>query len=462
MEIKAVFFDLDGTLFTPTRGVAVSTRRAIEELKKQGILVGIATGRGPSFCMPLLEDLSMDFAISYNGQYIFTPKEVIKSEPLDMDSLHKIVLYAMKNHRDISLGTAKGVTGSSLLKFGETKVAGLLAGMLPSGTSGLAKNMFKHIVRRFLPQSDFEELLKDPIYQIMMVATRSETAKLEAAFPELLITRSNPYSVDMIPKGVGKLPAIAQLGEIYGFTTDEVMAFGDSENDLNMLLGAGIGVAMGNATSSVKKQAKHVTETNAQDGIARALAYYGLVNFSANKSFVSKDDNFNMVKEFHRSMDGQTQEIPRAYTAREAAHRADFKIEEIVEFLYAAADNSDDKFTELTQKLHADIDKATDKIRAKNEKIENSLVDQTDALIDLLYLTYGSLVLAGIDPHEIFKIVHKANMGKIFPDGKAHFHPETHKVLKPADWEEKFAPEHRIKRELDRQQRVALKKATEN
>ena len=103
------------------------------------------------------------------------------------------------------------------------------------------------------------------------------------------------------------------------------------------------------------------------------------------------------------------------------------------------------------------MDKAADKVKSKEHK-EDSLTGQVDAMIDLLYFTYGSLVLSGIDPYEIFNAVHQANMGKIFPDGRPHFDPVTHKVLKPEDWEEKFAPEGKIKKELERQKRVAAKK----
>lgn len=52
-------------------------------------------------------------------------------------------------------------------------------------------------------------------------------------------------------------------------------------------------------------------------------------------------------------------------------------------------------------------------------------------------------------------------MGKIFPDGKAHFDPVTHKILKPDDWEERFAPEPAIKRELDRQIQKSLNRKKE-
>ena len=101
-------------------------------------------------------------------------------------------------------------------------------------------------------------------------------------------------------------------------------------------------------------------------------------------------------------------------------------------------------------KMHEALDKAAAKVRSKREA-EISLVGQVDALIDMLYFTYGSFVLMGVDPERIFDIVHQANMGKIFPDGKAHFDPVTHKILKPDDWEEKYAPEPAIERELERQ-----------
>lgn len=460
MDIKAVFFDLDGTLFTSTRGVASSTRKAIQELRKKGIFIGIATGRGPAFAMPLLEDLDLDFAVTYNGQYIFTPKEVIFDNPLERKTLKKLMTYATQNHSDISLGTAHGVNGSGLLKFGETRIAGFLSGLLPSSTSGVARNSFKHIVRRVLPQNeDLADDEEEAVYQAMMVATKDETSRIQKAFPELLVTRSNPYSVDLIPQGIGKLPGIRRLGEKFNFELNQVMCFGDSENDVNMLTGVGYGIAMGNADSEIQKIATYVTDTNNQDGIAKALAYYGLISYSAEKDFTSKDPNFNKVKEFHRLMDGKTQEIPRAFPPLEASFRAGFKVEEIVEFLYASAQGDKERFSKQVESLHLDIEKAVKKVERKAHK-EDMLTGEVDALVDLLYFTYGSLVLSGVDPYEIFNTVHRANMGKIFPDGRPHFDPVTHKVLKPDDWEEKYAPEERIKKELGRQQRVALKKQT--
>ena len=65
----------------------------------------------------------------------------------------------------------------------------------------------------------------------------------------------------------------------------------------------------------------------------------------------------------------------------------------------------------------------------------------------------------GVDPKPFFDIVHEANMGKLFPDGKAHYDPETHKILKPDHWEETFAPEPAIKKELDKQIQKSLQRS---
>ena len=89
----------------------------------------------------------------------------------------------------------------------------------------------------------------------------------------------------------------------------------------------------------------------------------------------------------------------------------------------------------------------------KAEPVKDPLVAEVDALTDLLYFTYGSFALIGVDPKPIFEIVHRANMGKLFPDGKPRYHPITNKVMKPDDWQEKYAPEPLIKRELDRQRK---------
>ena len=460
MAIKAVFFDIDGTLLNDRKNVQKSTRRAITSLKEQGIVVGVATGRGPSFVQPYLENLGLDIAITYNGQYIYTRDKVVATEQLPRALVYRVIRYASEKRRDISLGTASGLIGSGIIGLGTSRFGQWVSSLVPRRMTGTVGRSFKHFIRRLKPQNTkaLFTLLREPIYQIVMVATEEDTEKIKAKFPSLQVTRSSPYSADLICQGQSKIKGIETAGSYFGFDLSEVMAFGDSENDLEMLSGVGLGVAMGNADDKIKASADYTTATNNSDGIAKALSHYGLIHLDNEARFDSRDANFNKVKDFHELMDGETNETPRLYASKEAGHRADFKVEEIVEFLYAASQGDKKTFTQSVLDLHAAVDKAASKVQAK-EHPETPLVGEVDALVDLLYLTYGSFVLMGVDPKPFFDTVHEANMGKIFSDGKAHFDPVTHKVLKPDDWEERFAPEPKIKRELDRQLQKALNRS---
>lgn len=461
MAIKAVFFDIDGTLLTDMKAVSRSTQSAIEALKQEGILVGLATGRGPGFVTPFLENLGLDFAVTYNGQYIFTRDQVIYQQQLPKSTIYRVIKYAGERRRDISLGTVSGLVGSHIVSMGTSRFGQVVSRLVPKKLTKSVETSVKHVVRRIKPQNsqNLISIMRQPVYQLVLVASQEETDQLASQFPQLTITRSSPYSADLISRGASKLKGIERLGQDFGFSLDEVMAFGDSDNDLEMLDGVGIGVAMGNALDAVKAKARYTTASNNQDGIAKALSHYGLIHLSSDNTFSSKDENFNKVKDFHQLMDGKVNQTPRIFGVKEAGHRADFKVEELVEFLYAASQGDKQDFTQLILNLHSAIDQASLKVQAKPHT-DSPLVGEVDALTDLLYFTYGSFVLMGIDPKPFFDTVHETNMGKIFPDGKAHFDELTHKILKPDHWESRYAPEPAIRRELDRQMQKAHKRQT--
>lgn len=459
MAIKAVFFDIDGTFLNDRKRVSSSTKKAIRQMQDDGILVGLATGRGPGFVQPFMDNMGLDFAVTYNGQYILSHDKVLYQNQLPKSTIYNLIRYATKHRREISLGTSTGLVGSNIISMGTSKFGQVVSRLVPRSWAKMVERSFKSLIRRFKPQSmeTLKTIMREPVFQVVMVATAGETQAIAEKFPHVKITRSSPYSADIISEGQSKLKGIARLGEDFGFELSEVMAFGDSDNDLEMLSGVGVGVAMGNGEDDLKEQATYVTDTNNQNGIAKALAHYGLIHFETDNSFSSDDENFNKVRDFHHLMDGSVNNMPRVYSIDEAGHRADFKLEEIVEFLYAASAGDKHAFGQAVLDLHAALDKAALKVSSK-EHPESTMVGQVDALTDLLYLTYGSFVLMGVDPKPFFDTVHEANMGKIFPDGKAHFDPVTHKILKPEDWEDRFAPEPHIKRELDRQIQKSLKR----
>ena len=86
-----------------------------------------------------------------------------------------------------------------------------------------------------------------------------------------------------------------------------------------------------------------------------------------------------------------------------------------------------------------------------NEEVAEFLVakdiyEQADAMIDLLYFSLGTLVEMGLEADELFAIVQKANMDKLWDDGKPHYNPKDGKVLKPEGWED---PAPKIKAYID-------------
>lgn len=164
------------------------------------------------------------------------------------------------------------------------------------------------------------------------------------------------------------------------------------------------------------------------------------------------DNNpYEKVKRFHEVFAPSKHQTPHAYSLKEAGFRSAFKAEELVEFLYATSNNDETAFKNAVEDLKNSIDQTVKKIEQKQKATEDVLVEQVDALVDLLYFTYGSFVLMGVDPTNIFNIVHQANMGKLFPDGKPHYDPVTNKVSKPDNWEKDYAPEAKIKEEIKKQ-----------
>ncbi|WP_165003897.1 MULTISPECIES: HAD family hydrolase [unclassified Enterococcus] len=171
---------------------------------------------------------------------------------------------------------------------------------------------------------------------------------------------------------------------------------------------------------------------------------------------MTEETPFQKVEDFHKRFDPRIPEMPTAFSEQEAVYRAAFKIEELVELIAATSNGQKEQLHTSVTKLHQALDQAEEKMLKKSGWGEQPLIEQVDALTDILYFTYGSFSLLGVDPTVIFDIVHQANMGKLFPDGKPHYDPVTNKVLKPDNWQEDYAPEPLIAAEIQRQiQRAA-------
>lgn len=272
--IKAAFFDIDGTLLTSDAEVLPSTSRAIEKLHQNDIICCIASGRGPKRIRSLVGDLPMDAYILYNGQIVFSHDAGIYEHYFTQETLERLAMFGDEENRQMIFGGRKSFYGSQSMRMGQRRLIKQLYHYFPEKVS--AKELEKILKKwQIFPKADNRfmslPIFSQPIYQCVLLSPESETKRLEEMFPDCHFTRSNPYSVDVIPKGGSKIVGIQKTLEYYGIKQEEAIAFGDSWNDTEMLKEVGIGVAMGNANEDIKELADYITDTNNNDGIMKAL-----------------------------------------------------------------------------------------------------------------------------------------------------------------------------------------------
>ncbi|MCH4501254.1 NTP pyrophosphohydrolase [Staphylococcus haemolyticus] len=158
------------------------------------------------------------------------------------------------------------------------------------------------------------------------------------------------------------------------------------------------------------------------------------------------------VKKFHETFGHPVAEVPQPISKERAVQRADYLVEELVEFLWSSVAGNEHETEKLVDELIHSIHKAKNKCFNKGEfPQEEILLNQTDALNDISYINYGSIVETGVNPKPIFEIIQKANMAKLGEDGKPIIDPVTKKIMKPTGWEAKHKPEPLIAKEIKRQ-----------
>lgn len=182
-----------------------------------------------------------------------------------------------------------------------------------------------------------------------------------------------------------------------------------------------------------------------------------------NSQTIKQDGNkfYNLVKEFHVAFNHPVADKPTPLTLERATDRTTWTGEEVIaEFLQQSA-NNEEEYLQAHANLLTGLEKAKQKSLAMdyNKNDEDKIVGQVDALIDGLYFIFGSLVEIGIEPDKVFKIVHSANMSKLFTAENgtkyAKYREEDGKILKSPEF---FAPEDKLKEEVLRQIKAAESK----
>lgn len=260
--IKSVFFDIDGTLISfKTHKMPESTKKALNDLRKKGIKLFIATGRSP-FAIPGIKhllDFEFDGYVMLNGQYCIVDNKIIRDNPLPKKSFDSILPYMERNKIACEF-LELDYTYSNLVNDRVLELRKFLGNTVAA-----------------FPIENTSRAEKETTYQLCAYIKDYEEKEFFENMPGCRGVRWNPLFVDVIPENGGKGMGIKVMLDYLGFSKDEAMAFGDGGNDIEMLEFVKYGVAMGNSGDNVKKSAAYVTSDVDDDGIYSALVHYGVL-----------------------------------------------------------------------------------------------------------------------------------------------------------------------------------------
>lgn len=262
-KIQAIFFDIDGTLMTEKQTIPDSTYQALKILKRKGIKLFIATGRPKNDLIDFQKKLPIEFDgwVIMNGQYCYSGNRIIRES------------YIPKQELEIALQYLKEQNIGTFIAEAENLFINL-------NNENLTPEFLEMISTRPVKIYDIQRAQTHKVYQLMAHIYESKT-EVEKNFFDILKSckgaRWNFSSTDVIPKDGGKNKGIDAMLAYFHIPLENTMAFGDGDNDIDMLKHVGLGVAMGNAHDHVKKIADYVTSTIDDDGIYQACKYFKMI-----------------------------------------------------------------------------------------------------------------------------------------------------------------------------------------
>ena len=255
--IKALFFDVDGTLFSHTlSAVPPSALDALERLRERGVLLFLATGRHRTTLETLnLSAFPFDGYITLTGHLCYDGawNPVFRSPFPEPD---RTALQATFESRRVPLLIQH--EHFSYMNFVDRRAAG----MLEEASSAPAP------VASFSPE---------PVYSAAVFCAEEDTEEMMRGMPACRLSRWAPTGFDIISRRIGKASGISVMMERFGFRREETAAFGDADNDAEMIAFAGVGIAMGNGSLRARTSADYVTSSVDEDGISRAVHRLGIL-----------------------------------------------------------------------------------------------------------------------------------------------------------------------------------------
>lgn len=266
--IKLIAVDMDGTLLNNEKHIAEAQREALKKTASAGIKVVLCTGRPLFGVLPLYKELDLSsnegYAILNNGCEIRKTENWTLVRSFELTGKEIFYLHSLVKDYDIDFTLSDDkhyfCVGKKPNKYtvrdGELVYVPITEITLEEAMSG-----------------------KYRMFKAMYVGDMDELTKFQENLPADInkfysICRSQKIILEAMPVGADKGQTLKFLVEQLGIERSEVMAIGDGNNDVEMLEYAGIGVAMANGTEAAKNSAKYITDTNENDGVAKAIYKY--------------------------------------------------------------------------------------------------------------------------------------------------------------------------------------------
>lgn len=263
--IRLIVSDIDGTLVTKAKVITPRARATIQELKRRGIGFAVASARPPAGLRSIIADLGITVPVgAVNGGAIVRPDlTIIEQQIVPRDAVEKTVSILRRQGIDPWLFTndawfLRDADGAHVDHEART------IGLTPTVVEAFSASQLAGALKLVGASHDHPHLAE---------CERILQAELGG---RALATRSQSYYLDVVHAGANKGEAVIGIARSLGIPIEAVLTIGDGANDTPMFGVGGFSVAMGNATDAVKNLAAAVTDSNEDEGFAKAIERYVL------------------------------------------------------------------------------------------------------------------------------------------------------------------------------------------
>lgn len=289
--IKAIVMDMDGTLLDPENKIMPKTKKALMQLQSQGVCLILASGRSYTRLMPYARELKMEqhggLLLEVDGVAVYdldkNDRNILRR--MTMDEVRTVFERLMELNCESMACFDDGIYDyfpESIRKIKETLRKEL---NLPDDYPWTAGpwSWFSDMRKGYPKITYIKDInqIQPPInkLQVMQEEEKLETlySYLIDRFPEFNVFRTAPRQLEILPKGVSKGETLLRIMKEKGWKEEEVIAFGDGENDVSLFKVVTCSYAMGQSKPYVKEKAAHITLSNNEEGIWYALWKQGLV-----------------------------------------------------------------------------------------------------------------------------------------------------------------------------------------